>query len=137
MKFVDTDGQEILPYNVVRVDNRGQGVARRELSSVTESAIKDLMKTTEGRAFFSQYAKKDDVLGDYTFPEDGSLSNVKFKLWDYSYEEGERPPYVEPGAGSISVSEDLETVTMQIVSAGSDKYEVGELFSHGRNEYSW
>jgi RHS repeat-associated protein len=130
MKFIDTEGKEIRLYNIIKIDNRGQAVAIQGLSSTTESAMKDVMKTREGVAFFAQFAKAGDVLGDYTFTKDGTLSNVTLNMWDYSYEKGEIPSYAQPKSGSIGVADDKKTVTLKVVSNGVDKTDIAETLTH-------
>lgn len=129
IKFVDPDGKEINLYNIVNIDNRGNPIVQNGLSAKTQSAMKDLMKTAEGRAFFSQFAKAGDVVGGVKFTKDGALSNVTLNLWDYSYEKGETPPYVQSNSGSIK-PDDKETVTLKVVSSGAEKTEIGETLTH-------
>jgi len=51
-------------------------------------------------------------------------------MWDYSYEKGEIPSYAQPNSGSITVSDDKNTVTLKVVSNGTSKTEVGETLTH-------
>jgi hypothetical protein len=90
----------------------------------------DILKTKEVMAFFAQFAKAGDVLGEYTFTKDGTLSNVRLNVWDYSYEQGEIPSYAQPKSGSIGVSDDKKTVTLKVVSNGADKMDVAETLTH-------
>ena len=70
VKFVDPDGRDIKSYNIIRLDNSGNPVVTRGLSSTTNAAMKDLVSTKEGKAFFAQFAKAGDVVGDHTFTKD-------------------------------------------------------------------
>ena len=55
VNYVDIDGKEIRLYNIIKINEiNGKSVVIQGLSSKTESAMKDIMKTTEGRAFFAQ-----------------------------------------------------------------------------------
>jgi hypothetical protein len=128
VRFIDPDGRDIKLYNIIKLDNNGNSVVTGGVSSTTNAALKDLVSTKEGKSFFAQFAKSGDVVGGYTFMEDGKLSNVTLNLWDYSYEKGEMPSYAQPNSGSIGVSEDK--VTLKVVSAYSDKAEVGETLTH-------
>jgi hypothetical protein len=130
LKFIDINGNEIRLYNIINLDNRGQAAVIKGLSATTESAVMDILKTKEGMAFFAQFAKTGDVLGEYTFTKDGALSSVMLNVWDYSYEKGEIPSYAQPKSGSIGVSGDKKTVTLKVVSNGADKIEVAETLTH-------
>jgi RHS repeat-associated protein len=130
LKFIDPNGKDIKLYNITNIDNNGNSVAVSGLSTVTEKAMRDIISTEEGRSFFAQFAKAGDVVGGYEFTKDGALSDVTLNLWDYSYEQGKIPSYAAPGTGSYSVSDDKKTVAVKVVSAGSDKTEVGETLTH-------
>jgi RHS repeat-associated protein len=127
VRFVDPDGKDIKLYNVNVVDKNGNLKAQAGLSATTNAAMKDLLKTKEGLAFFAQFAKAGDAIGDYKFTKDGSLSNVTLNLWDYSADD---IVMAQPGSGSIGVSEDKKTVTLKVVSNGIGKAEVGETLTH-------
>ncbi len=53
-------------------------MGRPGLSQKTEEAMKDFMRTEDGQSFFSQFAKKGDVVGGYQFPTD---SEFRDKYW--------------------------------------------------------
>jgi RHS repeat-associated protein len=127
VKFVDSDGRDIKLHNVNVVDKRGNLKSQAGLSPTTAAAVKDLMNTKEGKAFFAQFAKEGDEVGGYTFAQDGALSDVTLNLWDYS---ADNIVLAQPGDGSIGVSEDKKTVTLKVVSNGADKVEVGETLTH-------
>jgi hypothetical protein len=130
VKYVDLDGRDIKLYNIIKLDNNGNPIVTGGVSSTTNAALKDLVSTKEGRAFFAQFAKAGDIVGGHTFTKDGTLSNVILNLWDYSYEKGEMPSYAQPNSGSIGVSDDKGKVTLKVVSAYSDKADVGETLTH-------
>jgi hypothetical protein len=132
VKYVDPDGKDIRLFNIVKYDNNGNPTMgyERKVSPKTESALKDLVNTDVGRAYFAQYAKKGDVVGGYTFQEDGNLSNKTLTLVDYSMDKEEGNVALSPGSGSHTISEDKTKVDITVVSYGVDKYSVGETLTH-------
>jgi RHS repeat-associated protein len=129
MKYVDPDGKDIVLVNVYKTNDVSGGYkARYGISSTTQSAIKDLMKTTEGRNFFGQFAKAGDVLGGHKFEKDGTLSDKTLTLQDYSFEEGYNSNLPIGIEGSINIQD--SEVTVKVVSYGENKADVGETLSH-------
>ncbi|GHT00793.1 hypothetical protein FACS189421_13220 [Bacteroidia bacterium] len=129
VKYVDPDGKDIKLYNVF-LNTNGNYEYKNGVSTTTNSALKDVLSTKEGVTFFAQFAKAGDVVGGYKFTKDGALSNVTLKLWDYAFENGDVPPYVQSGSGSLGISDDKKTVTLKIVSEGTSKTDVGETITH-------
>jgi len=133
IRFVDPDGKDIRLYNVTQNNDRGYPVAQPGLSAKTEAAMRDFVKTTEGRAFLAQFAKSGDIVGGYKFTKDGSLSNNTLNLWDYSYSNETGNITAQPSSGSYGVSVDKDgkaTVTLKVVSYRTDKAEVEETLAH-------
>jgi RHS repeat-associated protein len=129
LKFVDPDGRDIVLKNIFRTNNSGNYDSKTgSVSATTQTALKDFMKTTEGRNFFGQFAKKGDVVGDYTFTENGKLSDKTLTLKDYSFEEGYDSNLPLPLDGSIKSDE--SGTTLKIYSYGESKTEVGETLTH-------
>ena len=129
---VDPDGRDILLINLYKTNNISGGYkARYGLSATTQSALKDLMKTTEGRDFFGLFAKAGDVVGGYKFTKDGALSNKILSLRDYSFEEGYNSNLSLGFYGKISFTkDDISDVSVKVVSYGEDKATVGETLTH-------
>lgn len=132
MKFVDRDGKVVRQYNVTHSNNSGYLISKPGLSPKTEEAMTDYMKTKEGRAFVSQFAKEGDVVGGYKFTENGALSDHTLNIWDYSYSKETKNITAEPGSGSYSISKQnkIATVTIKVVSYSTDKAEIGEVLAH-------
>jgi RHS repeat-associated protein len=128
VKYVDPDVRDIVLKNIFRTNNDGNYDVKRGVSATTQAALKDLMKTTEGRNFFGQFAKKGDKLGDYTFTENGSLSDKMLTLKDYSFEGGYNSNLPISIEGSIRVED--SNVTVKVVSYGEGKTDVGEILTH-------
>jgi len=131
-KFVDTDGRDIKLFNIVKYDNNGLPTMAIEgrLSPKTELAMKDLMKTSEMREYFGQFAKKGDVVGGYTFTENGKLSDKILNINDFSFNEETGNVLSAPGSGYNIMSDDKTKVDIGVVSYGTDKYTVGETLTH-------
>jgi RHS repeat-associated protein len=131
VKFIDPDGRDIILRNVFRTNDRGNYDARKgKVSGKTQSALSDLMKTTEVKNFFAQFAKKGDKIGDYTFTENGTLSNKTLELNDYSFEEGYNSNLPLSREGSIGVDKDKGMVKVEIFSYGESKEDIGEIITH-------
>jgi RHS repeat-associated protein len=132
VRYVDLDGKDIKLFNIVKYDNNGNPTMgySGKVSAKTESALKDLINTIEERSYFAQYAQKGDVVGGYTFQEDGKLNNVTLTLVDYSMDKENGNVALLPGSGSHTVSENNATVDITVVSYGVDKYSVGETLTH-------
>jgi hypothetical protein len=98
------------------------------VSSITNSALKDIVSTKEGRAFFAQFAKAGDVVGGYTFKENGKYSSINLTIYDYSWEKETGniiPSYTD---GIINVTK--ERALLKISSYGKEKNEIGETLTH-------
>jgi RHS repeat-associated protein len=131
VRYVDPDGRDIRLRNFIKYDNNGNlTMYVGGLSPKTESAMKDLMKTSEVKAYFAQYAKKGDVLGGYTFTEDGKLSDITLNFNDFSFSKETGNVTAAPGSGYNIMSDDKNTVDLGVVSYGVDKYSIGETLTH-------
>jgi RHS repeat-associated protein len=132
VRYIDPDGKVIKLFNIVKYDNDGHPTMAIEgkVSQKTESTLKDLMKTSEVKAYFAQYAKKGDVVGGYTFTEDGKLSDMTLNFNDFSFSQETGNVTHLPGSGYNYMSEDKSTVDIGVVSYGVDKYSVGETLTH-------
>jgi RHS repeat-associated protein len=129
VKYVDPDGKDIILFNVTHRNNNGNPDGTRgQVSSTTNLALKDIVRTKEGREFFAQFAKAGDVVGGYTFKENGKHSSTNLTVFDYSWEKETGNVIPMANNGSIAISEDK--VTLKISSYGSDKNEVGETLTH-------
>jgi RHS repeat-associated protein len=128
LRVIDPDGRDIVLINAYKTNNRGNYDAKRGVSAITQSALIDLMKTKEVREFFGLFAKEGDIIGDYTFTENGQLSDKTLTLNDYSFEEGYDSNLPLGIEGSISVNE--SGVTVKVVSYGENKANVGEILTH-------
>jgi RHS repeat-associated core domain len=130
---VDPDGKKIIPVNVTRRDGRGQPVGESGLSRKTNAAMTDIMKTSEGRAFFGQFAEKGQTLGGYTFTENGKYSDTNLTIYDYSWSK-ETGNVIPSGAeGSLNVSEGKNgkmSATLKVSSLGMNQHEIGEVVTH-------
>jgi RHS repeat-associated protein len=129
VKFIDPDGKDIILFNVTHRNNSGRPDGTRgQVSSATNAALKDIVGTKEGRAFFAQFAKAGDVVGGYTFEENGKYSSTNLTVYDYSWEK-ETGNIIPSGVeGSIGVTKDK--ATLKISSYGKDKNEIGETLTH-------
>jgi len=132
VRFTDPDGRDIRLYNIVKYDNNGNANMGFEgkLSPKTESAMVDLMKTPEVRAYFAQFAKKNDVVGGYRFTEDGEFSDKTLDFYDFSFSHETGNVNASPGWGEHIMSKDKSGVKITVVSYGVDKYSVGETITH-------
>jgi RHS repeat-associated protein len=130
MKYVDPDGKDIILFNVThrKLSGRPDGT-RGQVSSTTNAALKDIMTTKEGRAFFAQFAKAGDVVGGYTFKENGKYSSTNLTLYDYSWEK--ETSNIIPTDVNGSLSEPIDgNVTLKIHSHDRNKNEIGETLTH-------
>jgi len=133
IKFIDPDGRDIRLVNVTHRNRSGKLQSERGLSRRTEAAMQDYMKTSEGRAFFGQFAKAGDVVGGHTFKEDGKLSSHTINVFDYSYskETGQILPSSSDGSIGVKIDENGKaTVNLKVSSLGKDKTEIGEVVTH-------
>jgi RHS repeat-associated protein len=129
VRFVDIDGKDIVLYNVTHRNGSGHPDGTRgQVSSKTNAALRDVVNTKEGKAFFAQFAKTGDVVGGYIFTEDGKYSSVKLTLYDYSWEKETGNVIPSSKNGSIAVTEDK--ITLKISSYGRNKNEIGETVTH-------
>jgi RHS repeat-associated protein len=125
---IDPDGKDIVLINVYKTNNSGNYDAKKGVSATTQTALKDFVKTTEGRSFFGQFAKKGDIVGGYTFTENGGLSDKILTLKDYSFEGGYDSNLPLGIEGSITIKD--SEVTVKVVSYRESKTEVGETLTH-------
>ena len=133
IKFIDPDGRDIRLVNVTHRNRSGKLQSERGLSRNTEAAMRDFVQTSEGRAFFGQFAKAGDVVGGHTFKEDGKLSSHTINVYDYSYskETGQILPSANNGSIGVKVDENGKaTVNLKLSSLGMDKNEIGETITH-------
>jgi len=133
IKFIDPDGRKIIPVNVNH--RNGQGRARGEagLSRKTNAAMTDIMKTSEGRAFFGQFAEKGQTLGGHTFTENGKYSSTDLTIYDYSWDKvnGQILPSSTEGILKVAEGDDGKMkATLTINSHGMDKNDIGEVVTH-------
>ena len=129
LRFIDPDGRDIILFNVTHRNNSGRPDGTRgEVSAKTNAALKDLLRTKEGRSFFGQFAKAGDVVGGHKFNQDGKYSSINLTIFDYSWEKETGNIIPSETDGSISVSEDK--VTLKISSYGQDKNDIGETLTH-------
>jgi len=129
IKYVDPDGRDVILWNVTHRNNSGNPMGTKgQVSSRTNAALKDIVSTKEGRAFFAQFAKAGDVVGDYTFKKDGKYSSVNLTLYDYSWEKETGNIIPSSADGSIGITK--EGVTLKISSFGMDKNSIGETLTH-------
>ena len=129
VNYTDLDGRDIILFNVTHRNSSGNPRGTKgQVSSTTNASLTDQMNTKEGRAFFAQFAKAGDVVGGYTFTEDGKYSSTNLFVYDYSWEK-ETGNIIPSGTdGSISISEDK--VTLKLSSYGKNKNEIGEIVTH-------
>ena len=133
IKYIDPDGRVIRTANVTHKNASGRAVTQAGLSKNTDAAMRDIMKTTEGRAFFSQFAKAGQTLGGYTFKEDGALSSHNLDIVDFSNskETANVLPPAYDGILGVKVDENGKgTATLKLSSMGMDKNEIGEVITH-------
>lgn len=134
IRFIDPDGRKIVQYNYTHTDKRGRLVGTTGLSTKTQAAMNDYVKTTEGRAFLAQYASAGDVVGGYKFEKSGSLADQTFEIRDISYEKETGQILPSGDQGSISQPEvDADgnvTTTLRIHSLGYSKEDIGETITH-------
>jgi hypothetical protein len=135
VKFIDSDGKDIRLYNVThRKETNGKLVYEKgNLSAKTEAAMKDYIKTDEGKAYLAQFAKAGQIVGGYKFTEDGILSNHILNIMDLSFTKEKYNITSIPGSGthSIEIGDDGKaTVTIKVVSYGTDKATIGETLTH-------
>ncbi|MDR0865026.1 MAG: RHS repeat-associated core domain-containing protein [Candidatus Symbiothrix sp.] len=126
---IDPTGMYIVLKNIFRTNNSGNYDSKTgSVSVTTQSVLKDYMKTTDGKNFFGQFAKKGDVIGGYTFTEDEKFSDKTLTLKDYSFEEGydSNLPLNLEGA----INSDESGTTVRIYSYGESKTDVGETLTH-------
>ncbi|WP_347160478.1 RHS repeat domain-containing protein [Pontibacter chitinilyticus] len=83
LKFIDSDGKEIIPIHIPKYDKDGNPVAVRGLSGRTDRAFSKLMQVNEFRDYLGMFAKKGDKIGGYTYEQNGKYSDVKFYIYDY------------------------------------------------------
>ena len=132
--LVDPDGREIVLYELVKYNKKGTGYLARQgqVSKVTEAALLDMLKTEEGKAYLSQYAKAGDKIGTYVFAEDGKLSDRTLEIRDISLSEESGQIVPSGKAGNIKTVEENGkiTTTVRIWSQRMDKYQAGETLSY-------
>jgi RHS repeat-associated protein len=132
--FIDPDGRDIIPYHIMAIENRIGAMGKvGELSSATESAIKDVMKTENGLKFLSQFAKKGQTFAGHTFTEDGALSMHDLIIADWSLEKmDELFPTTLDGKFGVEYNKDGNKLTfkMELYTQAQSKYERGETYIH-------
>lgn len=133
LKYIDPDGRKIIPVNVTKRDGRGQPVGESGLSRKTNAAMTDIMKTSEGRAFFGKFAEKGQILGGYTFTENGKYSDTNLTIYDYSWSKETGNVMPSGAEGSLNVSEEKNgkmSATLKVSSSGMNQHEIGEVVTH-------
>jgi len=130
VRYVDPDGRDIVLMNVYKTNDISGGYKARtgSVSTTTQSALVDFMKTKEGQGFFGQFAKAGDIVGGYKFEKDGIYKDKTLTLRDYSFEEGYNSHLPLSIEGSINIKE--SEVTVKVFSFGENKANVGEILTH-------
>jgi len=82
--YNDANGDTIKKKVTHATDPSGKYEWEKGLSSSAEKMLTEYMKTDEGRAFYSQYAVKGEILGGYTFLESGKYSDYNITIQDFS-----------------------------------------------------
>jgi hypothetical protein len=86
LKYADWDGRDIHPYLITGQDESGKMIyTYGKLSTKLENVIRDILKTPEGYAFLSQFARAGQTIAGYTFKETGKLADHDFFIYDYNY----------------------------------------------------
>jgi hypothetical protein len=133
VNLIDLDGRDIVLIECTKYNKDGTAYLGKhgQVSKVTEAALSDILNTDEGKTFLSQYAKSGDKIGNYTFKEDGKLSDRTLRIQDISMSE-ERGQKLPSSDGAITTIEENGKIitTVKIYSLGMDKYDVGETLSH-------
>lgn len=133
LKYIDPDGRKIIPVNVTHRSGSGKPLGESGLSRKTNAAMTDIMKTSEGRAFFGQFAEKGQTLGGYTFTENGKYSDTNLTIYDYSWskETGNQIPSSVEGVLNVSEGKDGKmAATLKISSSSMNQNEIGETLTH-------
>lgn len=133
--LIDPDGKDIYPYHIkgTSVSNGAAIYDAGKVSANTESVILDLLKTPDGFAFFSQFAKKDQTIGEYTFMEDGIHSDHDLYLYDYSFENYDLNK-VNPDNAALATSYNDKKGNLKFVlpiySKGQSTLDIATFFVH-------
>jgi hypothetical protein len=134
VKYIDTDGEEIILVEYRKRNITGQLIGSRgDVSKTTMAALTDMLKTDEGMNYLSQYAKTGDKIGDYTFSKEGKYSDRTLRIEDMSYSEVSGqiiPSGIDGSYKTVESKEGKITTTIEIFSIGMDKYDAAEALSH-------
>jgi len=129
--FIDTDGKIINLFHIKQYNSDGTVMVSNEVSSSTQKAFTEVMQTKQGIAFFSMFAKKGEKLGNYTFTQDGELSNINLNIYDYSLENNTGQKIATSAQGSLDMNVNESNnfyVDMKIFSYIAD--DIGEVIMH-------
>ncbi|CAF3303902.1 unnamed protein product [Rotaria socialis] len=131
--LIDPDGKDVKLYHITGSNDNGKMVyTKDEVSQKTESVLRDIIKTHSGLNFLSQFAKKGQTIGGYTFKADGVNSKHDLNIYDYSYENETNTGTNTRGLfGATSEAKQNKIVfELSLFSRYADKEEVGETYTH-------
>ncbi|QQR85960.1 MAG: hypothetical protein IPJ76_15330 [Flavobacteriales bacterium] len=137
MIIVDRDGKEIRLVEAVKFDEHGNLVYKwGQVSQKMEQVLADIMKTPEGVAYLSKFAKAGQIIGGHLFEQNGEFHDQQFVFVDVSLRErdlGDRSnvPYFVEGFYDSRVSEGRVQAFVQVMTfMHGDKYDAGETTAH-------
>jgi hypothetical protein len=135
--YIDPDGRDILPWIVHHLkkpsldDINQYGYFTPKLLST----MKEVMSTTTGRNYLSQFMKKGQNFSGYKADKNGKYSDVNLNIIQYDLQGNDKKFNGIKGAafrdGTVSVTENNEKLNISIWTFGEDLETIThELFAH-------